>query len=62
MGESDGELMARCKSGDISAFDLIVQRYKAPLVNFAYRFVGNQETAEDIAQLLDEADNNQFGS
>jgi len=50
MSESDGELMERCKSGDISAFDLIVQKHKVPLINFVYRFVGNQETAEDLTQ------------
>lgn len=50
MSESDDELIARCRNGDMSAFDLIVQRYKVPLVNFAYRFVDDQETAEDLAQ------------
>ena len=50
MRESDGELMARCKNGDMSAFDLIVRRYKTPLVNFAYRFTGDREAAEDLAQ------------
>jgi RNA polymerase sigma-70 factor (ECF subfamily) len=50
MSESDDGLIARCKNGDLSAFDLIVQRHKVPLTNFAYRFVGDQETAEDLAQ------------
>ncbi|MFC1718252.1 RNA polymerase sigma factor [Candidatus Poribacteria bacterium] len=50
MSDSDCELMERLKDGDMSAFDLIVQRYKASLINFAYRFVGDQETAEDLAQ------------
>ncbi len=29
---------------------LLVQRYRAPLFNFVYRFVGDRETAEDIVQ------------
>jgi len=33
MSESDDELLARCRNGDMSAFDLIVQRHKVPLVN-----------------------------
>ena len=50
MGESDRELMERLKTGDVSAFDVIVQRHKASLINFACRSVGDQETAEDLAQ------------
>lgn len=50
MSESDDELMARCKNDDMSAFDLIVQRYKVQLINFACRFVGDPEAAEDVAQ------------
>ena len=50
MSESDCELMERLKNGDMSAFDLIVQRHKAPLINFAYRFLGERETAEDVTQ------------
>lgn len=50
MSESDGDLVARCKDGDMSAFDLLVQRHKGPLINFAYRFTGDREAAEDLAQ------------
>jgi RNA polymerase sigma-70 factor (ECF subfamily) len=50
MKESDGELMARCKNGDMTAFDQIVRRHKTPLVNFIYRFIGDPDTAEDLAQ------------
>ena len=50
MSDSDRELMERVKNGDASAFDLIVQRHKTWLINFTYRFLGDQETAEDIAQ------------
>ncbi len=32
------------------AYDLLVKRYKDPLMNFAYRFLGNTEEAEDVVQ------------
>lgn len=47
---SDEELIERFQKGDVYAFDLIVKRYKEQLLNFVYRFVGNQEEAEDIVQ------------
>lgn len=47
---SDEELIERFQKGDLYAFDLIVKRYKEQLLNFVYRFVGNQEEAEDIVQ------------
>lgn len=50
MSDSDRKLMERLKDGDMSAFDEIVEKHKVSLINFAYRFVGNRETAEDIAQ------------
>jgi len=47
---SDEDLIERFQKGDLYAFDLIVKRYKDQLLNFVYRFVGNQEEAEDIVQ------------
>jgi RNA polymerase sigma-70 factor (ECF subfamily) len=47
---SDEELINRFQNGDLSAFDLIVRRYKDQLLNFAYRFLGNLEEAEDVVQ------------
>jgi RNA polymerase sigma-70 factor (ECF subfamily) len=47
---SDEDLIERFQRGDLYAFDLIVKRYKDQLLNFIYRFVGNQEEAEDIVQ------------
>lgn len=47
---SDEDLIERFQRGDVYAFDLIVKRYKEQLLNFVYRFVGNQEEAEDIVQ------------
>lgn len=47
---TDEELIERFQGGDLYAFDLLVQHYKAQLLNFAYRFLGNQEEAEDVVQ------------
>ena len=47
---SDEELIARFQQGDNYAFDLLVKRYKDPLLNFIYRFIGEKNEAEDIVQ------------
>lgn len=47
----DEELMMRVKmEGDEEAFELLVQRHRRPILNFAYRFMGDREIAEDISQ------------
>jgi RNA polymerase sigma factor (sigma-70 family) len=43
-------LMASARQGDARAFESIVRHYTPPLYNFIYRFVGNQEQANDILQ------------
>jgi RNA polymerase sigma-70 factor (ECF subfamily) len=35
---------------DPSYLSLLVKRYRTPLYNFVYRFVGDRETAEDVLQ------------
>ncbi|MBI4530308.1 MAG: sigma-70 family RNA polymerase sigma factor [Candidatus Latescibacteria bacterium] len=47
---SDVQLLSDVVLGDIGAFEKIVNRYKGRLYNFVFRFVGDQETAEDIVQ------------
>jgi RNA polymerase sigma-70 factor (ECF subfamily) len=34
----------------MSAFDRIMQRYKRPILDFAYRMTANPDAAADIAQ------------
>ncbi|HDK35264.1 MAG TPA: sigma-70 family RNA polymerase sigma factor [Bacteroidetes bacterium] len=46
----DEELIERFQNDDIRAFDEIVRRYKDPLLNFIYRFLGNRTESEDIVQ------------
>ncbi|HHJ52096.1 MAG TPA: sigma-70 family RNA polymerase sigma factor, partial [Caldithrix abyssi] len=47
---TDEELIARFQQGDNYAFDLLVKRYKEPLLNFVFRFLGNRTEAEDVVQ------------
>ncbi len=50
MARSDVQLMLDVKAGDDSSFELLLRKYRAPLVNFLYRMVGDSGTAEDLAQ------------
>jgi RNA polymerase sigma-70 factor, ECF subfamily len=50
MTTSDVQLMLDVKAGDEASFDLLLRRYRTPLVNFLYRMVRNAATAEDLAQ------------
>lgn len=47
---TDEELIARFQEGDAYAFDQIVHRYKDPLTNFVYHFLGDRIDAEDVIQ------------
>lgn len=47
---TDEELIARFQNGDAYAFDLLVRRYKDPLLNFIYRFLSDLVESEDLVQ------------
>jgi len=47
---TDEELIARFQDGDTYAFDQLVRRYKDPLLNFIFRFIGDLNESEDIVQ------------
>jgi RNA polymerase sigma-70 factor, ECF subfamily len=47
---SDADVMLRVKSGDQSAFEYLVQKYRRPIVSFMYRMAHNAAAAEDLAQ------------
>ncbi|OGU32075.1 MAG: RNA polymerase subunit sigma-24 [Ignavibacteria bacterium GWA2_35_9] len=38
------------KNNNVKAFEILVQRYKNPLTNYVYRFVGDYEACVDIVQ------------
>ncbi len=46
----DEELMLRCRDDDLASFEILLNRYKRPLLNYIYRFIGDRQTAEDIFQ------------
>ena len=50
MTRSDVQLMLVVKAGDEQSFELLLHRYRTPLVNFLYRMVRSREQAEDLAQ------------
>ena len=47
---SDEILIQKFAQGDIHAFKELVERYESLAINVAYRFVGNRQDAEDMAQ------------
>lgn len=48
--ESDLELMMRVRDGDAASFEVLLRRYRLPLVSFFRRMVRDQGLAEDLAQ------------
>ena len=50
MPELDDELMERFQKGDEGAFTLLVRRHQRPLINFIAQFIGDRDSAEDLAQ------------
>lgn len=48
--DPDAALMLRVKQGDTAAFTLLVDKYKQPVMNFAYRTLRDATEAEDLAQ------------
>src|SRR4029079_3312293 len=47
---SDSQLVLRARGGDRSAFATLVERYRNAVYGLAFHFVGDFETARDIAQ------------
>ena len=47
---SDLELVERCQADDMSAFQVLVERYQQRATRLAYRYVRNQEDARDVTQ------------
>ncbi|MGH9709871.1 MAG: sigma factor, partial [Candidatus Acidiferrales bacterium] len=50
MARSDVQLMLDVKAGDELSFELLLHKYRKPLVNFLCRMVRDQAAAEDLAQ------------
>jgi len=50
MARTDVQLMLDVKAGDERSFELLLRKYRTPLVNFLYRMVRDTAAAEDLAQ------------
>src|SRR5580700_4186710 len=50
MARTDVQLMLDVKAGDDQSFELLLCKYRTPLVNFLYRMVRDAAVAEDLAQ------------
>ena len=48
--EDDQELVSRCKSGDLDAFEILVIKHQKKMFNIAFRMVNNYEDACEIVQ------------
>jgi len=47
---SSEELMARIANGDEHAFQTLVERHQSSMLNLIYRFIGDREKSQDLAQ------------
>jgi len=47
---NEAELIHKAQSGDVRAFEQLVEEYQQSVFNLAYRMIGNHEDASDMAQ------------
>lgn len=50
MKDPESRLMLRFQKGDLSAFEQLVRRNRSRFVNFIFRYLGDPQGAEDLAQ------------
>lgn len=50
MASSDEELVAQSQGGDLDSFNQLVVRWERPIYALAYRVIGREEDARDVAQ------------
>jgi RNA polymerase sigma-70 factor (ECF subfamily) len=48
--EHDARLMLQVKAGDTTSFELLLAKYRSPIVNYLTRMVRNQGVAEELSQ------------
>jgi len=49
-GDRDYDLIRAVGAGDIPAFEMLIERYRGPVLNFIFKYTGDRFGAEDIAQ------------
>jgi len=47
---TDAEIMLELRAGNMAAFDVLLAKYRKPIVHFMFRMVHNQAVAEELAQ------------
>jgi RNA polymerase sigma-70 factor (ECF subfamily) len=47
---TDAEVMLELKAGNMAAFDILLAKYRKPIIHFMFRMVHNQAVAEELAQ------------
>lgn len=50
VGMDDAAIMLELRSGNMAAFDFLLEKYRKPIIHFMYRMVHNQAVAEELAQ------------
>lgn len=50
LASTDDVLWSRVKSGELEAFNLLMQRYEGRLASFIYHLMGSREEVEDVLQ------------
>lgn len=48
--QTDGELIARVRDGDLRAFTTLVERYQGEYTRFAVRMLGSRDDADEVLQ------------
>jgi RNA polymerase sigma-70 factor, ECF subfamily len=48
--EQDAQLMLQVKQGDAGSFELLLNKYRRPVVSYLHRMVQNRAVAEELAQ------------
>ncbi|HEY5329645.1 MAG TPA: sigma-70 family RNA polymerase sigma factor [Acidobacteriaceae bacterium] len=49
-GMDDAGIMLELRAGNMDAFDILLAKYRKPIIHFMYRMVHNQAIAEELAQ------------
>ena len=49
-GMDDATIMLELRAGNMDAFDILLAKYRKPIIHFMFRMVHNQAVAEELAQ------------
>jgi RNA polymerase sigma-70 factor (ECF subfamily) len=47
---TQAQIIAQAGQGNLSAFTVLVERYRAPLISYLYGLIGGRDEAEELAQ------------